>query len=236
MESQGNKNMASKESVQEFLNKHTFDGYQSIDLPHGLRIPGADSRTRVEVVFRHPVREKTVLDVGCRYGFFCHEAVRRGASSADGIDIDPTYVSIAQEIVGLWGWSNVSIERRDLFEIGTQERYDIVLFLNVLHHVLSPVEAMKKVAAITNELAVVEFPTVLAEHLPYGWFSRLILRAFCSRLPLAYIGSRAYHRAWYFSEAAFINLFVTHLELFKKVEWGSSASKGGRRIAYCWVK
>ena len=114
-------------------------------------------------------------------------------------------------------------------------RYDVVLFLNVLHHLISPVEAMKNLAQVANELLIVEFPTLLDIQTSMNLISRTIYKIFLSKSPLVYIDSRQYHRVWYFSKKAFVNLFVEQMKLFKKVEFQPSPRKKGRLIAYCWV-
>ncbi len=44
---------------------------------------------------------KTVLDIGCRYGFFSFEAARRGAKSVVGLDFDTDALSKARKIAAL---------------------------------------------------------------------------------------------------------------------------------------
>lgn len=226
--------VASVEEARGFLDKYQFDGYQSLDLPHGLKIPGRDWSERAESVFRHPVRGKTVLDVGCRYGYFCHQGILRGARRVVGIEGNKEYAAIAKAIVDLWG-RNITILCQDLYDIESSVQYDIVLFLNMLHHIINPVGAMKRLAQVTNELLIVEFSTLLDRQTNMSVLSRTLYKIFFSRSPLAYIGSRRYHRTWYFSKDAFNSLFIKQMDLFRKVEFTSSLGKKGRLLAYCWM-
>jgi 2-polyprenyl-3-methyl-5-hydroxy-6-metoxy-1,4-benzoquinol methylase len=232
-EGQNNINVASLEEVKDFLKRSNFDGYMGVGLPHDLKVPGADLTKTADAVFKYPVRGKTVLDVGCRYGYFCQEALARGAVKAVGIEMDKGHVDIAREISKLWG-DNVGIVCEDLRDIDDSVCYDVTLLLNLLHHLVSPVEAMGKLAGITNETMIVEFATLLSPQAKMGFMSRVLFRLFCSDLPLAYVGSRKYHRTWYFSKSAFINLFVKQMNLFTRVEFRLSPRKKGRMLAYCF--
>ena len=71
---------------------------------------------------------KTFLDVGCNEGFFCGEAIQRGAIRVVGYDFDPAYIDSArirfpsaEFFLGSW-WSIPN------------EKYDIILFSSALHY------------------------------------------------------------------------------------------------------
>jgi len=228
-----NANIASLEDVKEFLRRSEFDGYMAVDLPYGLKVPGPDLSETANAIFKYPIIGKSVLDVGCRYGCFCHHAILRGAVKAIGIEIVKERADIAREISRLWG-RNITILCQDLNEVADSARYDVTLFLNLLHHLISPVEAVGKLARITNEMIIVEFATLFSPQTKMNLISRILYRVFSSNLPLAYIGSRKYHRTWYFSKSAFVNLFVKQMNLFRSVEFRVSPRKKGRMLAYCW--
>jgi tRNA (mo5U34)-methyltransferase len=84
----------------------------------------------------------TVLDVGCSAGFYALEMKRRGASRVIGIDSDRRYLEqarLAAEVSGL------ELEFRELsvYDVGAlRERFDLVLFLGVLHHLRHPLLAL----------------------------------------------------------------------------------------------
>lgn len=223
----------SKEDVIKFLNETNLKGYQSIDLPFGLKTLGMDRSKSVDIVFKHSVENKSVLDIGCKYGYFCHEAILRGASIVKGIEISNTNVEIAKKIVEFWG-RDIEIIAGDFLETTFNEKFDIVLLLNVLHHIISPVSILKKVSKCTNELAIVEFPTILDNHTGLSTIKKIIYKLFFNRFPLIYLGNQKYHRLWYFSQPAFENLVIDQLSLFKQVDFVCSPRKKGRTIAICW--
>ena len=54
----------SKEAIQAFLDTTRFSGYQSVPLPHGLRLPGRNLIKRANHILGGHVRGKSLLDVG----------------------------------------------------------------------------------------------------------------------------------------------------------------------------
>ena len=223
----------SKEDVIKFLKETDLKGYQSILLPFGLKTPGMDRSKSADIVFKHSVKGKSVLDIGCKHGYFCHDAIQRGASVVKGIEINDANVEIAKRIVELWN-RDIEIFEGDFLEKGYNEKFDVILLLNVLHHIISPVAIMKKISKQTNELAVVEFPTILDSHTGLSSIKKTIYKLFFNNIPLIYLGSEKYHRLWYFSKSAFNNLVVNQLSLFNRIEFVSSPRKKGRTIAFCW--
>jgi len=78
-------------------------------------------------------KDKTVCDLGCNYGYFSFKAEEAGAKQVIGVDISPSVINIA---------SNLAMSRNSRVEFVTMAlgdycppRSDIILALNVLHHV-----------------------------------------------------------------------------------------------------
>jgi len=223
----------SKEDIINFLNETDLKGYQSIDLPFGFKTSGMDRSKSADIIFKHSVENKSVLDIGCKYGYFCHEALVKGASTVTGIEISSANVEIAKKIVELWG-RDIEIIEGDFLETNFNEIFDVVLLLNVLHHILSPVSILKKVSKCANELVIVEFPTILDSHTGLSIIKKVMYNLFFNSFPLIYLGNQKYHRLWYFSKLAFKNLVINQLSLFKHIEFVGSPRKKGRTIAFCW--
>ncbi len=123
-------------------------------------------RKEADVVFRHGVEGKRVLDIGAWDGFFSFEAERRGASHVLATD----HFCWSGE-----GWGTKQgfdhaharygskVETRDLEvqaispdAIGV---FDTVLFLGVLYHLKDPLSALERAASVTGEVLVVETVT-----------------------------------------------------------------------------
>src|SRR5688572_14065084 len=57
-------------------------GYQNIKLPYGIETGGDDRGATAEAILPPDLSGKTVLDIGSLNGFFCFEALKRGAARA----------------------------------------------------------------------------------------------------------------------------------------------------------
>lgn len=246
----------SREEVEEFLATTEFTGYQPVPLPHGLSLPGeatpgeGDVTARLDQVFRMPVEGRSFLDVGSYYGLFPYAAVERGATRAVGLEPAESRFPVARRIAELHG-NRWEIRQMTVEDLPPDESYDVITFLNVLHHVVDPVEAMRRLVRICNETLIVEFclpddPQMLV-HLydgipgggrPKWWLARLrslTLRWAAGRLPLMAVGDWPVHRTFYFSPEAFENLFRVHLGWFDSIRFEASATGLRRRVAYCSV-
>lgn len=241
--------VATREEVERFLAESEFTAYQSMPLPHGLRTPGRDRGPSAEYILGD-VRDKTVLDIGTYLGFFPYTAARLGAARAVGVEMDPGRYSLAKRISDLHGQPYEILQGR-AEEIGFDEPFDVVLFLNVIHHVIDPVEAVRNVASLSRDRVVIEFPQPTEEamlgllhhdrevptrgDMLWARVRSLGLRIAGAGLPLMAVADREYHRTFYFSPEAFRNLFVTHQKIFDSVEFRPSRSHRRRMIADCRV-
>lgn len=229
---EGRSGVAERAEVERFLAETKLESYQRIELPHGLATAGRDRSRSADAVFRHPVQGKSVLDVGCKYGYFSHEAIRRGASRAHGIDIEQSNVDITREIARLWN-RPIEVERIDVLDVESAP-FDVVLCLNVLHHVTDPVAVLRKLAALTGELLVLEFATPFDHQTGLGGRAARLFERLLRSEPLISVGDRKYHRTWYFSGTAIERLLVEHLGLFRRVDLARSPQWRGRMLAYGW--
>jgi SAM-dependent methyltransferase len=241
---------ATREEVQQFLATTEFSGYQAVPLPHGLALPGKDATERIEQVFRMPVEGRSFLDIGSYYGLFPYAAIERGAARAVGLEPADKRFAIARRIAELHG-NRWEIRQQMVEDLGAGETFDVVTFLNVLHHVLDPIEAVRRLVRICNETLVIEFclpddPQMLVHLYDHResasrarwWLARLrsfTLRYAAGKLPLMAVGDWPVHRTFYFSPQAFENLFRVHLQWFDSIRFETSATGLRRRIAYCHV-
>jgi SAM-dependent methyltransferase len=193
---------------------------------------------------------RSFLDVGSYYGLFPYAAIGRGATRAVGLEPAAERAAIAQRIAALHD-DKWEIRRSTVEQVGADESYDVITFLNVLHHVLDPIEALRRLVRICTETLIVEFclpddPQMLV-HL-YDprpepgrlrwWQARArsaTLRLVAGRLPLMAVGDWPVHRTWYFSPQAFENLFRVHLGWFDSIRFEPTATGLRRTMAYCHV-
>lgn len=239
-----------REEVEQFLATNTFTGYQAVPLPYGLALPGKDLSARVEQALRMPLQGRSFLDIGTYYGIFPQAAVERGAARAVGLEPNPERSAIASEVARLHG-DRWEIRRERVEELPPEETFDVVTFLNVLHHVLDPIEAIRRLVRVCNETLIVEFclpddpqqivrlydqrpkPRLRSQRL--ARLRSLTLRAVAGRLPLMAVGDWPSHRTFYFSPAAFENLFRVHHRFFRAIDFEPSASGLRRMVAFCQV-
>ena len=146
----------SRERIQAFLAEEQL-GYQRIALPYGLATPGSDRTATADEIFPAQLDGRSVLDVGCSLGFFCHEASRRRAGRVLGLDVDENRVRQARLIADCL---QLPIE----FQVHNIERlapvgvFDLVLCLNVLHKVRDPLAVLDVLIECTREKLILELP------------------------------------------------------------------------------
>jgi 2-polyprenyl-3-methyl-5-hydroxy-6-metoxy-1,4-benzoquinol methylase len=129
--------------------------YQSIPLPDGRRTRGNDRSITLDLILPPDMRNQSLLDIGCRYGYFSFEAAKRGASRVVGVDFDVDALSKANKLNSI---NRLGIEFRKL-NISTDpivEQFDYVLCLNILHHLQDPLSVLKKLIGITRKRLVLE--------------------------------------------------------------------------------
>lgn len=242
--------------IDRFIRETAFAGYQQITLPNGQVIPGTDRSPTAELVFPADLTGKSVLDVGCNYGFFLQEAIRRGARRAVGIEANPDSFRIASTLATLWE-GKIEVHEGLLEEVNLKETFDLVIFLNVIHHVTDPVPVVKKLASLCRGTLILEFrqphdPQFVQEcfhkeKLPAAGRRSLVRRIghrirmatetrlmelATKRLPIIGVGSVEYHRSYFFSPAGFRNMFQVHNRIFRSVEFRPSLTRG-QALALC---
>jgi SAM-dependent methyltransferase len=219
------------------LPKSGFRYYQQIDLPYGLRIAGRDRSRTARVIFQEPPRGRRVLDIGCDFGYFCHEAIRLGAVEAVGLERNPDSVALARTITEIKG-GPVTVLHGNLEEPevpALHGPFDLVLLLNVIHHFRDPFAAMKRLAALARQQVIVEFPTP-ADRL-FRRVSGLGVwgRRRYDNLPFIGLGPNP-AGGFFFTPRSFEVAFVSRMELFSQVRFTRSPGFPDRMIAFCDVR
>jgi tRNA (mo5U34)-methyltransferase len=150
-------------SVQEQV--ASLQWFHRIDLGNGIVTPGIDdSPGKLKALDLPSLAGKTVLDIGASDGFFSFAAERAGASRVLAVDApaweDTGWLGskqafdFAREVLG----SKVEDFHCDLHGLTPElvGTFDVVFFLGVLYHMEDPLNSLRQMARLTNELLVVE--------------------------------------------------------------------------------
>ena len=127
--------------------------FHQIDFGDGVLAPGKTTidvlRDQARVYFRAGVKEKSVLDIGCRDGFNSFEAYRLGARrvlATDHFGGAPTGRREAFELAR--AHLAPGVEARDLdipdLTVASVGQFDIVLFCGILYHLRHPFHALER--------------------------------------------------------------------------------------------
>ena len=119
-----------------FYNR-AIDGCQRLALGRWLRVPPG---TRV-------------LDAGCGVGRWSCRLARRGAS-VTGVDLSPTMIAQAQARAAAQGLAaRCRFLAQDLAALEVEERFDLILGVTVLQHILEPAALRAAVQGLCAHLA-----------------------------------------------------------------------------------
>ena len=224
------------QQIAELLRDEEFH-YQSMILPGGVRTSGNDRSNTLDKILPPDLTGKTVLDIGCRYGFFSFEAARRGAKSVVGLDFDKDALSKARRIAAL-SKLNVEFREGDISRAPIAEKFDYVLCLNVLHHLRDPLGVLQNLIEITNERLILEMAglwgrdrkKIFQRNSPATWTLHPVpfLQPILDRLPVIVLGSdkRMFEANFFFSAAAMRSLLVHRNRVFWKADVFPSPFKG----------
>ena len=217
----------SEEQVKKMLQKEEF-GYQKIELPYGLSTGGTDRSATSRKIFPDDMTGKSVLDLGCKLGYFCFEAIKRGADRVVGIDVDPGSVRKARMLADCLG-VKASFKLLDIEEDPLEENFDYVLCLNLLHHLKNPISALDKLISITRERLVLEVAALGQHDRKKVKVSRL-RSFFLNRSPVIFVsrngtsGSRRVQK-FFITASAIENLLLHQRKMFALVEIFPSVHK-----------
>ena len=229
-----------REQVTAFLEEEQ-PKYQRIALPYGLSTPGEDRTSTAKLVLPERLDGKSVLDIGSYLGFFGHEACRRGATRVVGAEMNGARLRQAKKIADCLGMP-IDFRRLDVDYDELPGRFDVVLCLNVTHHLRNPFHAIEKLVACAKERLVLEVAGVehvkaqkaIHAHGVRGWAARRVLKD----SPIAVIASgeqRPNSAPTFFTASAIRRLVLGQAAAVSKVDVLPSPFKD-RFIAIAWKR
>ena len=211
--------------VKQFLKENSFS-YQRIELPYGLSTPGTDRSSTARKIFPTDMTGKSVLDLGSKYGYFCFEALKRGASRVVGVDIEPDCVTKSRKLADCLGvkasFEVLDIEKGLSVFSEKHEAFDYVLCLNLLHHLKNPLGLLEKLTPLTKDRLILEVATL-------GQYDRKRLgiswsQMFClNRAPIIYATpsgapGKVKTQKFYFTNQAIENILLFQGNKFGQID------------------
>jgi 2-polyprenyl-3-methyl-5-hydroxy-6-metoxy-1,4-benzoquinol methylase len=183
--------------------------YQSVPLPAGVvtssgygHVAGGRAAT-FEATFTESLVGASVLDVGCANGDFLFRAERLGAGRLVGVELHKERFEAAEAIARLL-MSDVRVHRGSFFDYATDERFDYVLVLNVVHHIRDFDRFLAHAASFATHRLVVEFPTLTDKK--FSDYRRIDLRAEANDLPLVGVSGQGADQTYVFAPEAMIRI------------------------------
>ncbi len=199
--------------------------YQKIDLGDGITTGGDDRSYLVKLALDEDMRGKTLLDIGSFLGYFCIEASKRGGV-ATGIETDPSNYVNAKKIASHLG-HEIEYIKDDFEKTKISKKFDVILCLNVLHHLFDPIGSIRKIINMSSGRILIEYcPASFREvfKLTRNPFSFLL-----NFFPIIFLGDdkkNVMSRSYLFSDKSLRGIFNTHTELFEPVKISHSPFKG----------
>ncbi len=136
------------------LKKYNF--YHIIKLTENLSTPGCEvfvplQEVALKALRSIDIKNKRVLDIGCRDGLFSFEAEKLGAQEVIGIDNDLSLGAVNLLIPYLR--SNVKMYELNLLDLKPETfgLFDLVIFPGVLYHLRYPFWALKLIKDVLRD-------------------------------------------------------------------------------------
>ena len=218
-----------EDQVKDLLSREKFT-YQNVPLPYGLATGGDDRSATARAIFPDDMTGKSVLDVGSKYGFFCFEALRRGAARAVGVDVDGDSLRKSRLLADCLGAKSARFEFLDIETDRIDDHFDYVLCLNVLHHLKNPIATLDTLIRLTGERLVLEV-AALGPHDRKKLGLSTLARRFLNASPIIYVNESATHgkrsgQNFFITQSAIVNLLTYQRGSFARVDTIETGHKG----------
>ena len=205
-------------------------GYQAVQLPGGATTVrrgyghlGGTREASFRTLFAGPLVDASLLDIGCANGDFLFRAERCGANRLVGVEVNHDRCEAAREIGRLLR-SSAEFKEQSLFEADLAGPFDVVLALNVIHHVRDVDGFLEKAASLTGRRLILEFPTL---HDPK--FASLQTEALPEGMndwPVIGVSDPGVDQTYVFTPSAIERIVMRHIGGFLQVERKESPLEG----------
>jgi SAM-dependent methyltransferase len=172
---------------------------------------------------------RTILNVGSSHGNLCIAALEHGAARVLGVDIDLNRVQAAREKAIAGGQPKADFVQADFETWQSSEEFDLVICSNVLHQVLDPIHALRRMMRMARERIVVEFsPPALTDVRKFNVSLSGLLARGASLISPAFsrFNTEAYSRTFALTPSALGTLIDRHSNAFEPAQMSRSPQKG----------
>jgi cyclopropane fatty-acyl-phospholipid synthase-like methyltransferase len=106
-----------------------------------------------------PLRDKSVLDVGCGTGQYAVEFARRGARRVLGIDIAPNMLEVSRHNVRAAGCEDrCEFQQSDLLEYRSSETFDVTIGIGLFDYIRDPLPVLRRMHEVTSGRVIISVP------------------------------------------------------------------------------
>ena len=103
----------------------------------------------------NPIR---CIDIGCHEGFYSIAMARRGMREVVGVDVREENLAKARFVAETLNVPNVRYVKANCEEVCPEAhgRFELSIFLGILYHLENPMLCLRRAAAVTTEMCIVE--------------------------------------------------------------------------------
>jgi len=190
-----------------------------------------DLQSRLDFIFNKIISThcenqlESLIDIGCDSGLFCFEAEKCGFKKIVGTELKEERFLNAN-ILKLVNNSIVNFSTTNIFVDNYKEQFDVVLLLNVIHHLKYPIYSLDKISQICKKCAIIEFPTLSDIKFQDTTTSSL------EHGPYIGVSLSVKDQSFVFSKLA-IKRIIENYNMFREVKFYESPTNPGRIIAVC---
>jgi len=148
-------------------------------------------------LYKYVPEGSKVLDIGCSSGNFGHVLINEKQCQVTGVDIDKEDVARAKKVLTHAFVRNV--ERDSLSDLG---KFDVIIFADVLEHLLDPVSALNKVKLLLKPKGRIVFSIPNMAHVS---IRLMLLKGFFEYMPIGVLDRTHVH---YYDEVEVKHLFA----------------------------
>lgn len=160
--------MNSDKDIKLEIKKYTF--YHKIKIKDGIYTRESENdhfshRQLFKYIDQIDLKDKRVLDVGCRDGIFSFYAEAKGAKEI--VAIDNNISKGAVNFLIPYFNSKVKMYERNLYDLTEKDfgKFDVIFFFGVLYHLREPISAIKKLSDILNEKGLILCETAITDNI-----------------------------------------------------------------------